>query len=59
MKPGILDFNEENVLNCFVNEDGRLMIPKELHQLVEQHIDPEDIEDIIMSWLQKDASKYK
>jgi len=56
LKPGILDFNEKNILNYFVNEDGQLVIPKELHLLLEQHSDPEDI---ITSWLQKEVSKYK
>ena len=35
MKAGILDFNEENVLNCFINENGQLIILKELRQLLE------------------------
>jgi hypothetical protein len=36
MKPGIIDFNEENVATCFIDRDGQLMIPKKLHQLLEQ-----------------------
>jgi len=59
LKPGILSFNEKNVLNYFINEDGQLMVPKEFHQLLEQHSNPKDIEDIILSWLQKEVSKYK
>ena len=35
MKAGILDFNEENVQNCFIDENGQLIILKELHLLLE------------------------
>jgi hypothetical protein len=47
VKPDILDFNEEDVPNCFVNEHGQLMISKAPYELLEQHSYLKDIEDII------------
>jgi hypothetical protein len=55
MKPGILYFNEENVINCFINKNGQLIMPKELHQVLEEHNDLENI--IISEFKWKEANK--
>lgn len=59
VKPGILYFNEDDVMNCFITKDGQLRNLNELYQLLERQSNSEDIEDIILSRLQKESKKYK
>ena len=54
LKPGILYFNEENDINCFINKDGKLMNLNELNQLLEQY---NDSENIIIPELKREGNK--